>query len=142
MTYGTHAVPCIYTLVYWTYRSPGHSVDPIRRDLTDVKVEGILLAIERLRVLDREVPAQVISCFLYIASHNHCHKEAIEEDLGFTTASSSRNIDWLTDKHRLNKPGLGLVIKERDPDNKRRIICTLSSKGRDLIIDLMSDLYD
>jgi len=117
-------------------------VDPLRRELTDDRAERILCMIERLRVLDREVPAQVISCFLYIASHNHCHKEALEEDLGFTTASSSRNIDWLSTKHRSGRPGLGLVFKERDPDNGRRIICSLSAKGKDLVEDLISDLYD
>lgn len=101
----------------------------------------MLTAIERLRVLDREIPAQVVSCFLYVASHNPCHKEALEEDLGYTTASSSRNIDWLSGKHRLNKPGLDLVIKERDPSNKRRLLLYLSPKGEQLVNDLRNDLY-
>lgn len=101
----------------------------------------MLIAIERLRVLDREIPAQLVSCFLYIASHNPCHKEAIEEDLGYTSASSSRNIDYLSDKHRLNKPGLRLIVKERDPSNGRRILLYLSPKGEQLVNDLRNDLY-
>lgn len=102
----------------------------------------LLKAVERLRILDREVPGQVVSCFLYIASHNPCHKEALEEDLGFTTASSSRNIDWLTNKHRLSKPGMGIIIKQRDPTNGRRLILKLSPKGEELIASLTSDLYE
>ena len=117
-------------------------MDPLKRELTNPDMARLLKAVERLRILDREVPGQVVSCFLYIASHNPCHKEALEEDLGFTTASASRNIDWLTNKHRLKKPGMGIVIKQRDPVNGRRLIIKLSPKGEELIANLTSDLYD
>lgn len=115
---------------------------PLKREQTNKDIARLLNAIERLRLLDREVPAQVVSCFLYIASHNPCHKEALEEDLAFTTASSSRNIAWLANNHRLNKPGMKLVIKQRDPLNGRRLILKLSPKGEELIKNLTSDLYD
>lgn len=87
------------------------------------------------------MPAQVLSCFFYVASHNPCHKQALEEDLGFTTASASRNIDWLTDRHRLKKPGLGLVNKYYDPSNKRRLLVSLTPKGEALIKHLKDTLY-
>ena len=96
---------------------------------------------ERLRILDREIPAQVVSILLYIAIHEPCHKQAIEEDLGYTTGSCSRNIDWLTTKHRLNKPGLGLVEKWKDPSNRRRYIVALTPKGKELINTLETQLY-
>ena len=117
-------------------------MDPLKREQTNPDMARLLKVVERLRLLDREVPGQVVSCFLYIASHNPCHKEALEEDLGFTTASSSRNIDWLTTKHRLKKPGMGVIIKQRDPLNGRRLILKLSPKGEELIENLTSDLYD
>lgn len=117
-------------------------MDPLKREQTNKSMACLLKAVERLRILDREVPGQVVSCFLYIASHNPCHKESLEEDLDFTTASSSRNIDWLTNKHRLNKPGMNLIIKQRDPENGRRLILKLSPKGEELISNLTSDLYD
>jgi len=91
--------------------------------------------------MDREIPAQVIMTFLYIAAHDNCHKQALEEDLNLTTASSSRNTDWLSDHHRLNKPGLGLIIKSQDPVNRRRIVLKLSHKGR-LLINAIKDALD
>lgn len=116
-------------------------MDPIRRQLTDPDIEKLLKVVERLRILDRQFPAQVLSTLLYVASHEDCHKQAIEQDLGLTTASSSRNIDWLTGLHRLRKPGLGLIIKEDDPSNGRRQQLRLSPKGRRLIQQIKEDLY-
>ncbi len=105
-------------------------------------MERMLRVINLLRLLDRELPAQAMASFLYVASHNPCHKQALEEDLEFTTASGSRNVNWLSDKHRLKKPGLGLITIERDPSNRRRLLLKLTPKGESLTkqIDLL--LYD
>ena len=84
-------------------------MDPLKRTITNSQSLGILNAFELLRLMDREIPGQVVSAFLYIASHNPCHKQALEEDLGFKNSSGSRTTDWLSDYHRLGKPGLGLV---------------------------------
>lgn len=116
-------------------------MDPIRRQLTDPEIARLLRAIERIRMLDRQFPAQVLATLLYIASHENCHKQGLEDDLGMTTASSSRNTDWLSDFHRLRKPGLGLIIKEDDPSNGRRQQLKLSPKGRQLIQQIKEDLY-
>lgn len=91
--------------------------------------------------MDREFPAQVMATFLYVAMHEDCHKTALEEDLGLTTASGSRNTDWLTTQHRLSKPGLDLIIKEVDPTNRRRTTLRLSPKGKALIKRIKDALY-
>lgn len=83
----------------------------------------------------------MLATFFYVASHNNCHKQALEEDLSFTTASSSRNTDWLSKIHRLNKPGLDLIIKEVDPNNKRRQTLRLSPKGEQLVKFIEDLLY-
>ena len=111
-------------------------MDPLRRQLTDPGLTGLLKIIELFRIMDREVPAQVITTFLYIAAHDNCHKQALEEDLNFTTASSSRNTSWLSDQHRLNKPGLGLIIKKPDPTNGRRLTLRLTNKGKALVTQI------
>jgi DNA-binding MarR family transcriptional regulator len=116
-------------------------MDPLRRQLTDPSLLGLSKIIDLFRLMDREVPAQVIMTFLYIAAHDNCHKQALEEDLNMTTASGSRNTDWLSDHHRLNKPGLGLIIKSQDPVNRRRIVLKLSQKGR-LLINAIKDALD
>ncbi len=116
-------------------------MDPLRSERTNAQIERLLKAIKLLRVLDREIPAQVIATFLYVASHDNCHKQAMEEELGLSTASGSRNTDWLSKIHRLNKPGMDLIIKEVDPTNRRRLVLRLTPKGKDLVNELEEILY-
>ena len=65
----------------------------------------------------------------------------MEKALKFSSASGSRNTDWLSEFHRLNKAGLGLLVKYRDRTNRRRQVLQLSSKGRDLVNELKKTLY-
>ena len=98
-------------------------------------------AIEHFRTFDKEIPAQVIATFLYVASHDDCYKGDLEKALAFSTASGSRNTDYLSDFHRLNKPGLGLIAKYRDQTNRRRQILKLTPKGRILVKQIKDILY-
>lgn len=91
--------------------------------------------------MDYEVTAQVMSCFFYVASHNNCHKQALEDYLEIATSSGSRNTDWLSKQHRLAKPGLDLIKKEVDPSNKRRLTLVLTPKGEELIDRIEQILY-
>ena len=88
---------------------------------------------EKLRELDREVPGQVVATLFYIASRNNCHKIAIEEDLEFSTASVSRNIQRLE--------GFGLVEKYQE-EGSRRLLCKLTAKGKVFTDQLLSIIYD
>tara|TARA_R100001443_G_scaffold26797_2_gene40108 strand:- start:3441 stop:3815 length:375 start_codon:yes stop_codon:yes gene_type:complete len=111
------------------------------RVVTDYQMAKLAQAIEHLRTFDKEIPAQVIATFLYVASHDDCSKIDLEKALAFSTASGSRNTDWLSDFHRLNKAGLGLITKTRDPSNRRKQILKLSPKGRILVQQLKNILY-
>ena len=92
---------------------------------------------------DEELPAQVIYCLLYIAANNPCYKSDMERALKFSTASGSRNTDWLAEKHRLGTPGLGLITKSQCTVNKkRRLVLTLTKKGEDLMTQIKQILYD
>ena len=117
-------------------------MDPLKRTETDRRVNSVLQGWELLRTLHKEVPGQAVSCLLYIASHNPCHKQAIEEDLDFSTASSSRMIDFLcVHNQRLSKPGLGLVEKYTDSSNGRRHLVRLTPKGEDFIDQFKDAIY-
>ena len=113
----------------------------LSREITDIDMAKLAEAIEHFRILDKEMPSQVIACFLYVASHNDCNKIDMEKALKFSSASGSRNSDWLSEFHRLNKAGLGLLIKYRDRTNRRRQVLQLSAKGRDLVNQLKQILY-
>ena len=109
--------------------------NPIKRNISDDVALRLLNAFDQLRVLDKEMPAHCVAAFLYIASHDGCHKQAIEEDLCISSASSSRTTDILGSSGRpgRNRAGLGLIIKEEDVFNRRRQVLRLSSEGHRLV---------
>jgi len=109
-------------------------MDPLRKQLTDPKIARLLKVINLIRLYDRDVPGQVMATLLWVASHEGGHK---------TAASTSRNTDWLAKKNPiLGRPALGLIVKEPDETNKRRVTLSLSSKGRDLIKTIKEILYE
>tara|TARA_Y100000401_G_scaffold10727_1_gene7318 strand:- start:1066 stop:1422 length:357 start_codon:yes stop_codon:yes gene_type:complete len=110
----------------------------VRTDMT-----RLLDVIETLRVLDVEMPAPVIACFFYIASHiDGCTTADMQEDLGLTAASISRNTTWLTGQHRSNpKRGLNLITKEVYLPNKRLRVLRLTPEGRKLANRLSTLLH-
>lgn len=108
-------------------------MDPLKKDITDDTTLRIMRSLDVLRSLDREVPGQVSAAFLYIASHNPCHKMAMEYELDISSASASRVCDHLSDWKRLGKSGLGLVIKYEDPSNRRKVMLRLSPFGEAII---------
>ena len=114
----------------------------LRRKLTDEKIERLLKVYKLFRLYDREIPAQVLATLFYIGSHNDCHKTALEEDLNFTTASSSRNTDKLSKNHRLGKAGYDLIVKETEAVSPFRQRLKLTKKGEDLMNEIKSILYD
>jgi len=118
-------------------------VNPIRTQTTDDRLEKIHGAFELIRMLDREMPGQVLSVFLYVASHDNCHKQALESELGMTTASASRNTDLLSKKGRVGRDakGLGLITKEVDSSNGRRQVLSLTPDGKRLAQQMKLMIY-
>ena len=115
------------------------------RQLTDLKMSKLLTVIEIIRSHDKEIPCQTIAVFLYIASHDDVTKKQLSDPdvgLGMSSASVSRNCDWLSGRHRLNKEGLGWIIKYRDPDDQRNLIYKLSEEGKDLVRTIKRILYE
>jgi DNA-binding MarR family transcriptional regulator len=101
--------------------------------ITDLEMDKQRKIVDILRLFDRQVPAQVISTFFYIASHNGCRSRHLVEALGYSNSSASRCTDWLSDSHRLGKPGMGLIVKKRDPLDQRDRLLYLTPKGTQVI---------
>jgi DNA-binding MarR family transcriptional regulator len=110
------------------------TVDPEARVLYD--------SFELLRLLDTEMPAQLVATFFFIAAHGPVDTITVANHLNMKRSSVSRNTDWLSANHRLpNKAGLGLIIKEEHPTNWRTRLCRLSPKGESLIKQIKEKLY-
>lgn len=109
----------------------------------DRQFDRLRRSIDLLRTFDNEIPGQVISVFFYVCSRNGCRMVGIGEALGIAQSSVSRCTDWLSDYHRLGKPGMGLIIKKRDAMDQRVRRLWLTPKGelvRTQIKDLLSNV--
>ena len=105
----------------------------------------LLTVIEVFRGHDKEIPAQTLAVFLYIASHDDVYKMQLgDADVGLdmSSASVSRNCDWLSGRHRLNKDGLGLITKYRDPTDQRKQVYKLNEEGKTLVRTIKRILYE
>ena len=114
----------------------------LRRKVTDKQINRLVEVIKQLRLQKREMSAQELATLFYIGSRNDCHKTALEQDLNFTTASSSRNTDKLSKDHRLGKAGLDLIVKETEAGSPFRQRLRLTKKGEDLMNQIKQILYD
>ena len=115
------------------------------RQITDQQISKLLTVIEVFRGHDKEIPAQTLAVFLYIASHDDVSKKQLGDldvGLSMSSASVSRNCDWLSGRHRLNKDGLGLIIKYRDPTDQRKQIYKLNEEGKTLVRAIKRILYE
>ena len=117
-------------------------MDPLRGLVTDDDALAVLNAIEIVRLLAPEgnMPLQALQCFLYVCSHDKCHKAQMEQDLDLSTASGSRNTDYLCSQNRYKTAGLNLITKEADPFNRRRIQLRLTPLGVRIKNELLNEL--
>jgi DNA-binding MarR family transcriptional regulator len=119
----------------------GETSSPLLKEVTDEVMWKLCRIHELFRAKDVEVPGQLVSVFCYIASHNPCNMQSIEIDLGLSPNSTSRNTDWLSSHHRLGKPGMGLIIKKRDPLNSRRRVVELTKQGHQMVSKIKEILH-
>ena len=117
-------------------------MDPARGLVTDDDALIVFKAIELVRDLasDGNMPLQALQCFLYVCSHDKCHKSRMEQDMGLSTASGSRNTDYLCAQNRFKVAGLNLITKEVDPLNKRRTVLRLTPLGVRIKNELLNEL--
>jgi DNA-binding MarR family transcriptional regulator len=109
---------------------------------TDLKLSRLQRVTDLLRLFDNELPAQVISVFFYVGAHDGCRTTDMPKALGLAQSSISRCTDWLSDYHRLGKPGMGLIKKIVDPEDKRSRRVYLTFKGRCLTEEIKEIVWD
>lgn len=110
--------------------------------VTDLSLDRLRRVIDLMRLFDQQIPAQVLSVFFYVASHDGCSTNRMPEELGLAQSSISRCTDWLSDYHRLGKPGMGLIVKKKDPYDSRLRRVYLTDKGRNVINQIKELLSD
>lgn len=99
------------------------------------------LALEALlayvsKEVDPELQFQTFRCFLFVAHRGSCTQKDVEEGLGVSNASASRNISYWTQQRFDRKPGKGFIMRVEDPNDRRYRVLTLTKQGRDFFHEL------
>lgn len=88
--------------------------------------------IKRFRDFDLEMQMQTAQTFIAVAMQPGITMKELSEKVGISQASCSRNVSALSRTHRLNKPGMDLIVAAEDPMERRRKIVKLTPKGQRL----------
>jgi DNA-binding MarR family transcriptional regulator len=110
--------------------------------VSDKRIDRLRRAVDLLRTLEHEFPGQLMSVLFYVAAHDGCTTLEARDAIGLGDSSVSRCTDWLCDRHRLGKPGLGLIVKKVDPVDRRYRRLTLTTKGRFFMNQIKEIIYD
>jgi len=100
-------------------------------------VNQLFRAFQHLRAKDSKFPINAALVLLYVAENEPCLKQDMEIALDFSSASGSRNTDYLSSNNRLRKPGMGFLLKEDCIEDRRLSVLTLTPKGKEFINLLM-----
>lgn len=88
--------------------------------------------LKRFRDFDQEMQMQTAQTFIAVAMQPGITMKELSEKVGISQASCSRNVSALSRVHRLNKPGMDLVVVAEDPMERRRKVVKLTPKGQRL----------
>lgn len=96
----------------------------------------LMNACNLLAEVDSELQLQTLRCLLYVAARGNCSQKDLEQSLGLTNASASRNISYWTDRRFDRKQGKGFIERVEDDFDRRFKSLTLTKKGKDFIAKL------
>ena len=87
----------------------------------------------RDRANEPELPAQLVSTFLFIASQGDVAQADIITATGISKSATSRNVSWLGPRNKLKRrDGLKWVRIYQDPENWRANRIELTPLGREV----------
>lgn len=108
--------------------------------MTHKALSMLVEVIKRFRDYDQEMQMQTAQVFLEVAKQPGITMRELEERVGISQASCSRNVAALSKVHRLNKPGMDLVVAQPDPAAAYRKLVYLTPKGQRMIEALTQEV--
>ena len=97
------------------------------------KIAALNRFLNSLREIHPQIAAHQIQILLEIAQRPVSTMQELADATDVALSSISRNLDALGEVHRSRKPGLGLVAKDWDPREPRRMVAWLTPKGRQVV---------
>jgi hypothetical protein len=100
-------------------------------------LDKLQAALAAFSVLDpTQLPLHHVQLFLLVATRGSCTYKEIEEALSLSNASVSRTINALAEVHRTGREGHQLLTLHKDPEEGRRYLVSLSSRGKAMLRQL------
>lgn len=85
------------------------------------------------REIDPQIEIHQVQILLEVARKPLSTMRELADATDLALSSISRNLDALGDLHRFGKPGLGLVAKDWDPREPRRMVAWLTPRGQEVV---------
>jgi len=104
------------------------------------KIAAINKLLTAIREIDPHIEPHQVQILLEIARKPLSTMQELADATGVALSSVSRNLDALGDRHRKGKPGLGLVAKDWDPREVRRMGAWLTPKGKEVVGRLLGTM--
>jgi DNA-binding MarR family transcriptional regulator len=101
------------------------------------KIVAINRLLSTIRQIDPQIEVHQVQLLLEVARKPLSTMKELADATGLALSSISRNLDALGDVHRFGKPGLGLVAKDWDPREFRRMVAWLTPKGKEVVNRLL-----
>lgn len=83
--------------------------------------------------VEPEMQISTLRVLLAIAMRGKCAQNELEQTLGLSNATASRNVSYWTDRRADRKPGHGFVSREEDDYDRRYKVLSLTRKGANFI---------
>ncbi|MCD6005080.1 MarR family winged helix-turn-helix transcriptional regulator [Halomonas sp. IOP_6] len=96
--------------------------------------------VEEFRKLESDLPVKVAYLFAYIAANPGISISELQKQTNIEQSTCSRSVAVLSEWQTAEKPGLGLVWTEEDPEERRRKLAYLTEKGEKLAATLANML--
>jgi DNA-binding MarR family transcriptional regulator len=105
---------------------------------TEGGLNGLKAINDAWRVLHSEVQAQTVATFYAIAANPGLSHTKLQETLGVAQSTVSRNVNYLSAEAKFGVKGLGLVLSQDNPRNRRQKLVTLTPKGQNFLNTLLA----
>jgi len=102
-----------------------------------MEIEKLIHLFETLRDVDSEMPISKVIALLMVAKHGQMTLTEWGDKAGISPATATRYAVELSKPLRDKEKGLGFISSERDPENRRKVLVNMSTKGRNFINRLL-----
>jgi DNA-binding MarR family transcriptional regulator len=97
------------------------------------KIASINQLLTAMREIHPQIEPHQVQILLEIAQKPLSTMKELADATDVAVSSISRNLDALGEVHRKGTPGLGLVAKDWDPREPRRMVAWLTPKGKEVV---------